>query len=139
LGAYNDNAICIQIKGVFPPDDPGVDSLLLDCPPKPPPAGVGDPHGLPTQLRLAVLRPRLASPEVGLRLELPWRISARLAVYDIAGRRLATLVDRDLPAGVTDLTWSGTDDSGGRVASGMYFIRLNCTKGARVSKVVMLR
>ena len=72
-------------------------------------------------------------------MELPVRMQARLAVYDIAGRRLSTLVDRELPAGVTDLDWDGRSASGGHVASGMYFIRLTCAKGARVSKLVLLR
>jgi hypothetical protein len=139
LAAFDDNASSIDIKGVFPTDSVGVDSLLLDCPPKPPLAGVGDPHGMPGQLRLVVLRPYFGASDVGLRLELPLRSPVRLAVYDVAGRRLVTLVDRELPAGVTDVKWGGADDSGNRVASGMYFIRLSCAKGATVSKVVMLR
>jgi flagellar hook assembly protein FlgD len=85
------------------------------------------------------MRPHLGTPDVGLRMELPWRTPVRLAVYDVAGRRLTTLVDRELLAGVTDVKWSGTDDSGSRVASGMYFVRLSCARGATVSKVVMLR
>jgi flagellar hook assembly protein FlgD len=68
-----------------------------------------------------------------------WRTPVRLAIYDVAGRRLTTLVDRELPAGVTDVKWSGAGDSRSRVPSGMYFVRLSCAKGARVSKVVMLR
>ena len=56
----------------------------------------------------------------------------------LSPRELTTLVDRELPAGMTDVKWNGAAD-GGRVASGMYFIRLSCAKGAQVSKVVMLR
>ena len=139
LAAWDDAAISIDIKGMFPTDSVGVDSLLLDCPPKPPVAGIGDPQGLPGQLRLVVMRPHLGSADVGLRMEVPWRTPVRLAVYDLAGRRLATLVDWELPAGVTDVKWSGADDGGIRVPSGMYFVRLSCAKGARASKVVMLR
>jgi hypothetical protein len=139
LAAFDDNAISIDIKGVFPTDSSGVDSLLLDCPPKPPVAGVGDPHRVPDQLQLMVQRSSLRSSDIGVRMELPWRTAVRLSVYDIAGRRLTTLVDRELPAGVTDVKWGGTEESGKHVASGVYFIRLSCAKAARVSKVVMLR
>jgi hypothetical protein len=124
---------------MFATDSTGVDSLLLDCPPKPPPAGVGDPRGLPSRLWLAVAHPYLGSPDVGLRMELPWRTRVRLAIYDVAGRRRATLVDGELPSGVTNVKWKGVDDSGFRVASGVYFVRLSCAKGAKVSKVIMLR
>ena len=139
IGAFDDNAISIDIKGIFPTDSAGVDSLLLDCPPKPPVAGVADPQGRADQIRLVVRRSSLRSTDIGLRMELPWRTPVRLAVYDVAGRRLATLLDRELPAGVTDVKWSGVDESGGRVASGIYFVRLSCSRGAQVSRVVMLR
>jgi hypothetical protein len=138
LAAFNDNASSIDIMGVFPTDSAAVDSFLLDCPVKPPLAGVGD-VGDPGAVRLVVTRLRWGTPEVGLRLELPARMPVRLAVYDVAGRRRATLLNRELPAGVTDARWNGSDDAGSRVASGVYFARLTCTEGARVSKLVMLR
>ncbi len=139
LAAYDDNATSIDIKGVFPTDSAGVDSLLLDCPPKPPVAGIDETRRVPGQLRLVVLRPDLGDADVGLRIELPWRTSARLVVYDVAGRRLTTLVDRELPAGVTNVKWNGTDEGGVHVSTGIYFVRLSCAKGARASKIVMLR
>jgi len=139
LAAFDDNAISIDIKGVFATDSVGVDSLLLGCPPKPPLTGVGDPRGLPSQFRLVVLLSHIGSAEVGLRMELPWRTPARLAVYDLVGRRVMTLLDREVPAGVTDVKWNGIEERGGHVASGMYFARLTCAKGARVSKIIMLR
>jgi flagellar hook assembly protein FlgD len=63
----------------------------------------------------------------------------RLAVYDIAGRRRSTILDQELPGGVTEVTWDGRDEKGAWVASGMYFVRLTVARDARVSKIVMLR
>jgi hypothetical protein len=88
---------------------------------------------------MAVSRPRWGAPEVGLRLELPSRMAVRLAVYDVVGRRRATLLDRELPAGRTEVTWDGRDQGRTRVASGVYFVRLTFAGGARLSKIVMLR
>jgi hypothetical protein len=122
--------------GVFPPTDPAVDSLRLDCPEY---AGVTDLGESGNEVRMAISNRRLGAPEVGLRLELPARMPVRLAVYDIAGRRRTSLLDRELPGGVTEVTWNGRDRDGARVASGMYFIRLTCARGVRVSKIVMLR
>lgn len=139
LAAFNDNASSIDVMGVFAPDNPSLDSLKLGCPTNPPPAGVGDGSGARRELRLVVTRVQWGAGDVGLRLELPSRMPVRLAVYDVAGRRRATLLDREMPAGVTNLKWNGSADAGSRVASGMYFIRLTCAKGARASKVVMLR
>ena len=136
LAAFNDNASSIDIMGIFATDSAGVDSFALGCPLNPPPAGVGT--STPHDLRLVVTRASLGAAEIGLRMELPSRMPIRLAVYDVAGRRRAMLVDRELPAGVTTVRWNGSGDSGGRLASGVYFVRLTCARGARVSKLVML-
>jgi hypothetical protein len=139
LAAFDDNSISIDIKGMFATDSIGVDSVLLYCPPMPPVAGVDDSHGSPAQLQLIVLAHPLGASGVGIRAEMPWREVAHLAVYDLAGRRLRTLLDGELPVGATDVRWDGTADAGNRVASGVYFVRLSCARGARVSRVVMLR
>jgi len=136
LAAFDDNASSIDIKGVFATDSAAVDSFLLSCPQT---VGVADRDGSRDGVRMAVSRLRWGAPEVDLWLELPWRMPVRLAVYDIAGRRRSTILDRELPGGVTEATWDGRDGAGGRVASGMYFIRLTYARGARVSKIVMLR
>jgi len=136
LAAFDDNATSIDIKGVFPPTNAAVDSFRLDCPQI---AGVDDPSGSGSRVRMAVSHLRWGAPEVGLRPELPSRMAVRLAVYDIAGRRRTTLLEQELPGGVTEVTWSGRDQGGARVASGMYFVRLTFPGGAQISKIVMLR
>jgi hypothetical protein len=139
LAAFDDNATGIDIAQMFPvtnPDSVGVDSIRLTCPGI---AGVDHPATPPGAVRLVVTRMRWGSSEVGFRVELPSRMAARLAVYDVAGRRRATILDGVLPAGSTVTTWSGRDQTGARIASGVYFVRLTCAKGARVSKVVLVR
>ncbi len=136
LAAFDDNASSIDIKGVFAPANAAVDSFLLACPQI---AGIADRDPAGDGVRMSVSRLRWGAPEVGVRLELPFRMPVRLAVYDIAGRRRSTLLDRELPGGVTELIWHGRDDAGARVASGMYFIRLTHAGSAQISKIVMLR
>jgi flagellar hook assembly protein FlgD len=51
-------------------------------------------------------------------------------IYDVAGRRVRNLADRVFPAGEHVLEWDGSDDAGGRVARGVYFIRSSVQKGA---------
>lgn len=135
LAAWDDNASSIDIKGVFPPANAAVDSARLDCPEI---AGVDSDHGAGS-VRMVVSHLRWGAPEVRLRLELPSRTAVRLAVYDIAGRRRATLLDQELPAGATEVMWDGRDLGRERVASGIYFVRLTFAGGARLTKIVMLR
>ncbi len=60
---------------------------------------------------------------------LVYRLSERgavdLAVYDVGGRRVRTLLGGEMaPAGVHRIPWDGRDDSGQAVASGLYFLRI---------------
>jgi hypothetical protein len=48
----------------------------------------------------------------------------RLEVFDLSGRRVADLEDRDLSPGRYDVRWAGRDDRGGFAGAGLYFVRL---------------
>lgn len=49
----------------------------------------------------------------------------RIDVFDVAGRRVATLLDRTAPAGSGDVRWSARAADGSRLRSGVYFVRLS--------------
>jgi hypothetical protein len=62
-----------------------------------------------------------------------------LAVFNIAGVRVATLVSGRVPAGRSSVTWDGTDDRGAHVASGVYFVRLTAVGASLTRKVTLLK
>lgn len=62
-----------------------------------------------------------------------------LALYDIRGRRLITLVDERMPPGVYSVTWNGRDTSGGEAASGVYICRLEICGSTVTKKLVLLK
>ena len=72
------------------------------------------------------IRPRfaaqraLANPVVVNRLD---GETVRIGVYDVAGRRVVSLVDGPQTQGTHRLGWDGRDDQGRRVSSGAYFLR----------------
>lgn len=61
---------------------------------------------------------------------------ARVDLFDLNGRRVRALADRDLPAGATVIPWDGRDDSGALARRGVYFARL--TAGGRDQTVRLL-
>src|SRR5439155_11449901 len=81
-------------------------------------AGVGDPAIATATPRLFLTGLRPARSQIGLRIELPARARVQLAIYDVVGRRVRTLVDGELPAGPTEQAWDGSDESGTLVSSG---------------------
>ncbi|HMB68403.1 MAG TPA: CehA/McbA family metallohydrolase [bacterium] len=57
----------------------------------------------------------------------------RVDVFDVAGRKVATLADDRLPPGSYELEWNGRSDAGENVAAGVYFLRLT-TPSTKVSR-----
>jgi len=61
-----------------------------------------------------------------------------ISVYDLAGRRMKTLVSGSEAAGRHDVAWDGRDDSGARVRRGMYFIHIRIGAQARQVRVTFV-
>jgi hypothetical protein len=104
----------------------------VDCSP----VSVGGPA--PQELSFAVSGANPAQGSARFRFGLPAAGRVELAIYDISGRRVATLASGDLPAGFHDRAWTRNDD-GGAPASGVYFARMLAGGRLLSSRVVMLR
>ena len=60
-------------------------------------------------------------------------------MYDIDGRRVATLWKGVREAGVHSFPWAGRDDDGREVASGVYFARMVTPVGTATVKLTLIR
>ena len=56
--------------------------------------------------------------------DLPVRSPVRVEVFDLAGRRVATLVDGIQPAGRHSRAWDGRNSRGVRASAGVYLCRM---------------
>ncbi|GJM43808.1 MAG: hypothetical protein DHS20C21_06500 [Gemmatimonadota bacterium] len=65
--------------------------------------------------------------------------SVALNVYDIRGRRVATLLEQEARAGWVEVRWPHADGNGRSVASGVYFIRLEAGDTAIARKAIVLK
>lgn len=104
------------------------------------PVGVKE-NNQPTSCAL-VLAPPVPTPfttRVTFTYVLPKEMPAKLLLYDVAGRKVKTLVDGVITPGMKTVDWNGKDDNGQQVASGVYFCRLEVENISRVQKVVYTR
>jgi flagellar hook assembly protein FlgD len=62
-----------------------------------------------------------------------------LAVYDVGGRAVRTLVDGTREGGSHVARWDGRDDRGLDVSSGVYFCRIEIGTWSSVRKIVLVR
>jgi len=102
------------------------------------PTGVQD--GAPA-FRNALLpnRPNPFNPSTRIEFELARAGQARIRVFDVSGRRVATLLDGNLAAGWHTVFWSGRDDEGRPVASGVYLYRVEAPGFTRTRKMALLK
>ncbi len=91
---------------------------------------------LPLQLFPAVPNPFNAVTT--LTFSLPAEGRVRLEVYDLLGRRCATLLDGIAGPGTTAQRWDGLA-GGSPAASGTYLVRLSSDFGGRTAKILLLR
>ena len=83
--------------------------------------------------------PNPFNPSLTIPFDLANDGSATLAVFDVSGRLVKTLVDGWTSRGAHAVTWDGTSGSGELVSSGVYFCRLDAAGSTTVQKVVLLK
>ncbi len=93
----------------------------------------------PAAFLLHAAYPNPFNPRTQLRFDLPRAGRVALRIYDVRGRLVRTLVDEVLPAAVHQRSWDGTDTDGRRVASGVYYARLNGPDGVATRKLLLLK
>ncbi|HKK71251.1 MAG TPA: C25 family cysteine peptidase [Candidatus Krumholzibacteria bacterium] len=93
----------------------------------------------PRPLRLERNVPNPFNPTTTIGFSIPVETEVRLTVYDLRGRRVATIVDDVLPGGRHRSTWNGCDDRGRPLASGTYFYRLTAGERTLSRKMLLLK
>lgn len=71
-------------------------------------------------------------------VELTHDARVEAVIYDVSGRRVRTLVDRELAAGTQFLGWDGIDDKGRRAGSGLYFYRVQAGGLTEIRKLLIV-
>ena len=105
------------------------------------PAGVGDdPELAAGEARLKQKSPNPFNPSNTIRFAVPdGGARVTVDVYSIGGRRVRSLLSRELAPGPHAVTWDGRDDEGREVASGLYFARYSADGQTSERKMTLLR
>ena len=93
----------------------------------------------PARFALVEPYPNPFNPRVQIDFSLESPNRTELSIYDLAGRRICTLVSGYLDRGEHDCTWDGRDDAGLPAAAGVYFVRLAAGPQVETRKLVMLK
>lgn len=100
-------------------------------------AGVDD-SVTPVRLAMSIFpNPVMSAGEI--RLAIPSNDHVSVKIYDVKGKYVETLMDKDVQAGQHQITWEGRNRDGRRVTSGIYFVRVETTRGSLTKKMVLSR
>ena len=94
---------------------------------------------LPASYALYANYPNPFNPSTVIQFDLPRRSDVSLAVYNILGKKVKELVDKEMPAGTYSVDWNGDNEQGKRVSSGMYFYRLTAGDFEQTKKMVLIK
>jgi hypothetical protein len=94
---------------------------------------------IPTEFALQQNYPNPFNPTTTIRFSLPTNQQVKLEVFDIIGRLVKTIVNKDVPAGQFEVSWDGKDNNGMQVTSGMYLYRLQAGSYSSLKKMVLLK
>jgi hypothetical protein len=99
----------------------------------------GVTESLPARTELGAIYPNPFRGALSLELRLSTPARVRLAVYDVAGRLVRTLLDGDQPAGRRIVAWDGAARTRAQAASGYYIIRFQAGNVVQTRPVWLLR
>lgn len=94
-------------------------------------AGEGD---TPAEFAMEAARPNPTAGQATVRFAMPDAGAVSVAVYDLLGRQVATLVEGDLAAG-----WHTASLDASRLSAGMYVVRMNAGTFAATQRVTVVR
>lgn len=93
----------------------------------------------PSSIELQQNYPNPFNPTTTIRFSTTVAGQARLELFNVLGRKVATIFDGQLSAGENSVEWDAKDDRGEDLASGIYFYRLTTANGNAAKKMALLR
>ena len=120
------NLVLAQGLGVIPPD---VLSTFEES----------DSDILPMAFTLSQNYPNPFNASTTITYQLPQTSDIQLAIYNLDGQKVATLVAGTRESGTYTLLWDGRDDDSHALASGVYLYRLKTGTQSQTRKLLLLR
>jgi hypothetical protein len=101
--------------------------------------GVAGRNDVPASYELADNYPNPFNPSTTIEYGVPEGGAVSLAIYNVLGQKVRTLVQDYKPAGRYQITWDGLDETGRHVGTGVYLYRMTAGQTAVVKKMLLVK
>jgi len=98
---------------------------------------VGFNQSIPEEFSIAPAYPNPFNPVVNIGFNVPVEGHVKVAIHDLMGREVTTLVNDVVAQGYQNMVWNATNAGGTTVASGVYFINVTYNNDAPIVQKVM--
>ena len=99
----------------------------------------GDQESRPATFTFEQNYPNPFNPSTTISYKLGKPANVRLVVYDVAGRLINTLLSQIQNEGRYSVQWNASDNRGAKLASGMYFARLQVDGQVAIKKMILTK
>lgn len=93
----------------------------------------------PDRFDLAQNFPNPFNPSTEIAFNVPVQAAVRIAVFNIMGQHVRTLIDGSVSPGVHQISWDGRNDAGSSVTAGIYLYRLEAPGTVVTKKMLMMK
>ena len=94
---------------------------------------------VPSTWALGQNYPNPFNPTTRFTVDMPKTSDVTVAVYDILGRKITTLLSGQQAAGSYTVEWDGRDARGLNVPTGIYFVRMTASEFNATEKVMLMK
>ena len=97
------------------------------------------PIVLPTTTNLYQNYPNPFNSSTIIKYQIPIKSNVILKVYDVLGKEIRELLNKEMSSGEYELVWNGTNNNNAMVESGMYFISMQTSNYRKTIKTILLK
>ena len=98
-----------------------------------------DESSVLTGYKLSNAYPNPFNPTTNIRYDLPVEEIVNIAIYDVMGRKIKSLVNTKQVAGYRSITWDATNSFGEQVSAGTYIYTIQAGEFRQTKKMVLLK
>ena len=94
---------------------------------------------MPDQFKIHQNYPNPFNPVTTIRYDLPENSMVNITIYDMLGKQVTTLINKNQDAGYKSITWDATNDYGKPVSAGIYLYQIHAGEYISTKKIVLLK
>jgi len=96
-------------------------------------------NSIPTEYQLYPVYPNPFNPQTTIKFDIATTSFAKVKVYNILGKEITTLLEKELSPGSYSLSWEAKDNNGQLLPTGVYLIRFSADNYTKTIKTILMK